>query len=112
MSEFDYLNTAFQAIRIAADGQGIKLHESFFVELENYSLHRKVRDHDRSELADAIRDLGELVLRKDPDEAGGGHVRELILQLCGDPFRDCHNALEKILEAPSMDALLQQLRTE
>ena len=88
------------AIAGSVERNGVTLHQSFLLELENYSLHRVVCDLPVNQLTFVLETIGEgaMMLQYEIHQLGGGHIREIISKLCSDPFSDCSFAALRILQ--------------
>ena len=86
MSEFKKLKPAFEKIEESAVEKEVEIDTSFVDELENYSLHHQVRKLDEAELRRVIEGIGELAIPERGGRAGGGHIRDILIRLCSDPF--------------------------
>ena len=98
------LERAFEQIRSRAEDEGVKIHASFFEELENYSCHGKVRELPDPQLTIVIRGVGSRAIERsiqdqpmEKPRLGGGVIRQTLDALCGDPFSECYEAARKIL---------------
>ena len=110
MSKLENLETAFRKIEDSASQKGVELDKSFYTELENYSLHRKVRRLGGAELTQVVESIGEIVIRERSGKLGGGHVRDILTRLCSDPFSDCFDAASRVIEVQhDIDRLMQDV---
>ena len=93
------LEPVFQELRDGATSKGISIHDSFFVELINYSRHEGVRDLVGTDLRSVLLGIGQSALEREGGRLlGAGAIREVIIELCTDPFSDCVGAAQRILE--------------
>jgi hypothetical protein len=99
--ETDGLARAISELRDEAASKNIDVDQSFTTELENYARHHGVAELSNDELADVITGIGELAIssQREADRLGGGLVRLILMKLCLDPFGDCSNAADRILDA-------------
>lgn len=85
-----------------AKSRRVELHESFFIELENYSGHIGVKDLPPDKLDTVVNEIARLAIEKASKQqicrVGGGAVRTTIGGLCPEPYSDCRKAASKILE--------------
>ncbi len=88
-----------------ADQAEIEIDESAFIEIGNYVRHDRVNDLPDEELRTVVVGIWEAALRaaEQDGRVGAGHVRNVILQLCDDPFGDCAGAAARILEGADND---------
>lgn len=94
----DAVERALSELGKEAQGGTVELDESFYIELRNYSRHEKVKDLDDDRLQKVIRGLGRKAMKRaSGPRIGGGHVRRVTFELCGDPFGDCSAAAEQVL---------------
>lgn len=95
----DILEPTLVRLQAEAESKGVETDESFFIELDNYSRHDKIREMDKKELVMVIEGIGHLVLENNKDRVGGGHVRFAVNYLCSEVYKDCSQAAKNILDA-------------
>ena len=96
-SRNEKLGQVFQDLTVDATHRGKQIHDSFFVELGNYSKHDVVCELSVDQLKVVIQGIGREALKSPDQRVGAGHVRHVIIELCGDPFSPCDSAATKIL---------------
>jgi len=107
-----------EPLRAIAKRSGHSLHDSFFVEIDNYSRHQKVCDLDEDDLKASLEAVGEYAIRHfedryrdtywhrtpprhadeviphGPREIGAGAIRAAIDDLCTSVFHPCDSAAQ------------------
>jgi len=90
-------------LEVEAAAGGMTLHDSFKIELLNYSRHEGVRELSDQQLDLILTEIGRRAIRRTTEtqrerslEAPGEDVREVIMQLCT-TWNHCYAAAEKIL---------------
>lgn len=99
-----FLEAAFRTLNETARDRDVDIHDSFKIELENYTLHRKVRSLSTGVKQKVIESLGKMVIdaaSKQVNKVGGHHVRLAIVSICDDPFSDCFGVAQRILNKDS-----------
>jgi len=91
------VSRAMAKLRVLGDRQDTEIHESFLVELDNYSRHSVVRDLPPDRLEDLLVQLGQRAMRAGGRTVGGGTVRKTLMDLCPDAFSDCSGAVDALL---------------
>lgn len=89
---------AFEEIKQHAEAENVEIDPSFFVELGNYSRHAVVCELPNPDLHRVLVGLGRVAIVGGDRKVGAGRVRQVITQLCTDPFSSCDLAARRILE--------------
>jgi hypothetical protein len=101
-----FVSGVISSFAAEAAEHGITLHDSFKIELLNYSRHEGVRELSDSQLNLILTEIGRRAIRRSREkqrdraqEVPGGDVRETIMQLCK-TWKHCYGAAEEILTNP------------
>ena len=97
------VESAIRDLETSAREKGVEVHNSFFVELENYSCHAGVRELPPRDLHRALVGIGHGALERGGAKVGAGAVRSEIAELCNDPFSPCDLAARRVLGDLAVD---------
>lgn len=103
--EFDYLKTCYTDLKKKAQDADAALHDSFFVELENYTLRRGVRRTSEQTRRTIVQEVGSQTIEKAAKERPGARidsesVRIYLKERCPLEFAACYKAaIETVAKA-------------
>ena len=121
--EFDYLDSVCADLEHKAGQAGLEIHDSFILELQNYTLRRGMRRLSEATKAKVVEEVGSGAIealreRKAVIDALGfpkasaQDVRLYLRDRCRDPFGLCYDeALRIVGESGSHEEMAELLRT-